>query len=76
LFDLQTDPEELHELDQASHPIAMRYGRVLLGQFLGARDRGDWLSAEPKTKSVALKGTPVAIDPATRAHLAPFRSGD
>jgi choline-sulfatase len=69
LFDLKNDPHELEELDQKAHPIAMRYCRILLGQFLGARDRGDWLSANPKRSSVDLKSEAADMDDATKAGL-------
>ncbi len=49
MFDLVADPREKNELDASSSPIGRRYSRVLLGQFLGATDRGDWLSAEQKS---------------------------
>jgi choline-sulfatase len=69
LFDLKTDPHEQTELDPKTHPIAMRYCRILLGQFLGARDRGDWLSAVQKRKSVDLKSEAAEMDDATKAGL-------
>jgi hypothetical protein len=40
-----------------------------LGQFLGARDRGDWLNADPRGRSVELKEEDTDIDEATRAGL-------
>ena len=44
MFDLESDPGELRELDRDSvDPIALRYTRIHLGQFLGAADRGAWL---------------------------------
>ncbi|MEM1415150.1 MAG: sulfatase-like hydrolase/transferase [Myxococcota bacterium] len=43
LFDLGRDPGERNEMNGRAHPIAMRYLRVMSGQFLGARDRRDWL---------------------------------
>ena len=46
LFDLQADPGEKTQLDGAAFPIGRRYTRMLLGQFLGATDRANWLSAE------------------------------
>ncbi|HEX4351268.1 MAG TPA: sulfatase, partial [Polyangiales bacterium] len=67
LFDLQSDPHELHALEPSAHPIALRYCRILLGQFLGSPDRRDWFSADPKGRSVALKSETVAIDPAAAA---------
>ena len=69
LFDLKSDPHEKVELDQNAHPIAMRYCRILLGQFLGAPDRGDWLTATPKGKSVDLSSEAVNMDDATKAGL-------
>ena len=43
LFDLASDPGEQNEMNGRAHPIAMRYLRIMSGQFLGARDRRDWL---------------------------------
>ncbi|HKP58850.1 MAG TPA: sulfatase [Polyangiales bacterium] len=68
-FDLKTDPGEKTELELKSHPIALRYCRILLGQFLGTRDRGDWVSAVPKGKSVELKSEAADMDDATKAGL-------
>jgi hypothetical protein len=48
MFDLLKDPQELVELDASAFPIGRRHSRMLLGQFLGASNRGDWLSAEQK----------------------------
>jgi len=48
MFDLVADPLETNQLDASAFPIARRYSRMLLGQFLGASNRGDWLSAEQK----------------------------
>lgn len=47
-FDLLNDPLERSEIDGTAFPVGQRYARILLGQFLGATDRGDWLSAEQK----------------------------
>jgi choline-sulfatase len=69
LFDLQTDPSEKTELDPQKHPVAMRYCRTLLGQFMGAADRGDWLSANQTRKSVVLKQEAAEMDDATKAGL-------
>ena len=46
MFDLGADPKEETERDLHDFPIAGRYMRILLGQFLGARNRGQWLSAQ------------------------------
>jgi arylsulfatase A-like enzyme len=48
MFDLVADPMEKKQLDASAFPIGRRYARMLLGQFLGATNRGDWLSAEQK----------------------------
>ncbi len=48
MFDLVADPMEKKQLDASAFPIGRRYARMLLGQFLGASNRGDWLSAEQK----------------------------
>jgi arylsulfatase A-like enzyme len=48
MFDLVADPTEKNQLDASAFPIGRRYSRMLLGQFLGASDRADWLSAEQK----------------------------
>jgi arylsulfatase A-like enzyme len=69
MFDLESDPREQTELDMAEHPVAARYCRVLLGQFLGALDRGDWLNADPPGRSLELKGVDADVDEATAAGL-------
>ena len=48
MFDLVADPMEMRQLDASAFPIGRRYTRMLLGQFLGATNRRDWLSAEQK----------------------------
>jgi arylsulfatase A-like enzyme len=68
-FDLETDPGEKRELDAQAKPIARRYCRILLGQFLGARDLGDWLSAEPARSSAKLGNENTQIDDKTRQGL-------
>lgn len=46
MFDLQEDPHERNEVTDMTHwPVAERYLRILLGQYLGAVDRGHWWSA-------------------------------
>lgn len=45
LFDLETDPGERRERSISDLPIAGRYARILLGQYLGAENRGQWLRA-------------------------------
>ena len=48
MFDLQADPNEQRELEVHQRPIAGRYLRTMLGQYLGARDRGHWMDAEQR----------------------------
>jgi choline-sulfatase len=51
MFDLEADPGEQRELDRrTANPIALRYLRILLAQYLGAENLRDWLrpaGAEP-----------------------------
>jgi arylsulfatase A-like enzyme len=68
-FDLKSDPMETHELSIGEHAIARRYCRILIGQYLAARDRGDWLSAEQKGKSPNFATQAADIDEKTRAGL-------
>ncbi|MEM9193211.1 MAG: sulfatase [Myxococcota bacterium] len=43
MFDLETDPGEERQLDRTNaNPVALRYLRILLGEFLGAEDRRLW----------------------------------
>jgi len=52
LYDLRNDPDEQKKLDSAEHPIAQRYLRTLIGQFLGTPDPAHWLApAESTTAS-------------------------
>jgi len=68
-FDLETDPREQTELDARAHPVARRYCRILLGQFLGARDLGDWLSPDPTRSSQKFGSENAQIDDKTREGL-------
>lgn len=62
-FDLRRDPGEQNQIDGgARHAIPIRYLRGLLGQFLGASDRGDWLHAGTGGESRVLPQTESAID--------------
>lgn len=67
-FDLQKDPWEQTELDYNKYPVAMRYCRTLLGQFMGASDRTNWLAAEQK-KAKALRQEETNIDQETSEQL-------
>lgn len=47
MFDLEEDPGEQRQLTaRDANPVALRYTRILLGQFLGASDRTRWLSGD------------------------------
>ncbi|QQR89144.1 MAG: sulfatase [Myxococcales bacterium] len=75
LFDLKTDPAEQHELSSKQRPIAWRYCRTLLGQFLGARDRQAWISAK-QGGSKELKQESTQIDDETRKQLCALGYGN
>ncbi|MCS6797889.1 MAG: sulfatase [Myxococcota bacterium] len=68
LFDLQTDPGEQRELPVGRHPIAMRFLRIHLGQFLGATNRARWLDAvQGQGRAVATEAA--EMDPEIRRQL-------
>jgi len=69
LFDLETDPGEERELDRHDHPIAMRYCRVMLGQFLGSTNRQRWLEAEQGAAAVELETENAEMDDTIREQL-------
>jgi arylsulfatase A-like enzyme len=53
LFDLANDPHERTNV-VADHPIALRYMRTLLGQFLGSPDHAEWCApARPDEEPVS-----------------------
>jgi hypothetical protein len=69
VFDLEVDPNEQRQLDNGSaNPIALRYLRILLGQFLGASDRRAWLYGDD-TPGQALPQQDARIDAELCAHL-------
>jgi len=68
MFDLQSDPTEQKELDRSKHPIAARYTTLMLGQFLGARDRRHWLGGS-QGQGVKLEKENAAIDDTLREQL-------
>lgn len=67
-FDLQSDPLEQKELDRSRHPIAARYATLMLGQFLGSRDRRSWLRGE-QGQGVKLERENANIDETLREQL-------
>lgn len=68
LFDLETDPGEQREVDRNDHPIAMRFCRIMLGQFLGSTDRSRWLSSEQGT-GVTFTSESAPMDDTIRQQL-------
>jgi arylsulfatase A-like enzyme len=69
LFDLQEDPGERNEItDMTRHPIAARFLRIHLGQYLGATNRGEWWT--PTQRQAQQLGTEAAeMDETIRAQL-------
>jgi arylsulfatase A-like enzyme len=69
MFDLERDPGEQRELSMSAHPIAARYLRVLIGQYLGASHRGRWLEAEQGPGLHLGSEASQPLDPETCAQL-------
>ena len=67
-FDLEKDPEEQKELDRSRYPVAARYTTLMLGQFLGSRDRRTWLRGE-QGQGVKLERENANIDETLREQL-------
>ena len=62
-FDLRRDPGEQTQIDDPQrHPIALRYLRVMMGQYLGASDRGEWLTGDALGPSRVLPQASSAVD--------------
>lgn len=68
-YDLQTDPREQAEVGMSRLPIASRYCRIMLGQFLGTANRGRWNEAAPPPSTSDVTVETTVIDEATRAKL-------
>ena len=68
MFDLEADPGETQERDVSDFPVAGRYARVMLGQFLGATNRGQWLRAR-QDEVQSLEAGEAEMDEVTRAQL-------
>lgn len=69
MFDLERDPGEQRELPMSAHPIAARYLRILIGQYLGASDRGHWLDAVQGQGVQLRREAPQRLDRETCAQL-------
>jgi choline-sulfatase len=67
-FDLEEDPGEKNVLQVNKYPVAMRYCRVMLGQFLGATNRARWLEGD-QGKGVALDSEDAQMDDTIREQL-------
>ncbi len=68
IFDLEEDPGERHERQVHELPIAGRYTRILLGQYLGAQNRGQWLSSHQQAAG-ELEAENAEMDDTIRAQL-------
>lgn len=68
LFDLHSDPQELKQLEPEQLPIATRYLRVMQGQFLGASDRANWLSAR-QGRGTRIEADKVEMDDTLKGQL-------
>ena len=68
MFDLRDDPREESQLDPSAFPVGRRHARMLLGQFLGATDRGNWLSAQQKV-GTQLEREDAEMDETIRGQL-------
>jgi arylsulfatase A-like enzyme len=68
IFDLQDDPSERREREVSELPIAGRYTRILLGQYLGAQNRAQWLRAR-QDATAALEAEQAEMDDTIRAQL-------
>jgi choline-sulfatase len=69
MFDLERDPQERNEItDLTQHPIAARFLRIHLGQYLGSRDRGHWWQATQQDRQ-QLQTEQAEMDDTIRAQL-------
>ncbi|HJL15738.1 MAG TPA: sulfatase [Sandaracinaceae bacterium LLY-WYZ-13_1] len=68
MFDLRQDPGEEHAREVAEFPVAGRYMRILLGQYLGSENRGQWQRAR-QDEVQALEAEDAEMDETIRAQL-------
>ncbi len=68
MFDIEADPRERTQLDMSARPIAARYCRILLGQFLRATNRAQWLEAV-QGRGAQVDSAASELDDTTREQL-------
>ena len=68
LFDLQADPRERQQLPAGTSAIAQRFCRVMLSQFLGSTDRGNWTSSQ-QGRGTQLETTNAVMDDEIQGQL-------
>ncbi len=68
MFDLKNDPWEKKQLTGEEAPIAARFSRIMLGQFLAAKDRRNFTSAN-QTEDASLQAGEVKMDDDLRKQL-------
>ena len=68
LFDLQNDPGETRDVSDTAN-VALRWSRILLGQFLGSPQRRNWWAPITDTQSSRRQQERVEVDDATRDQL-------
>ncbi len=68
MFDLEADPRERTQLEMTARPIAARYCRIMLGQFVGASNRAAWLEAS-QGRGAQVDSATSELDDTTRQQL-------
>lgn len=68
MFDLKNDPWEMKQLTGEEAPVAARFSRIMLGQFLAAKDRKNFTSAS-QTNDASLEAGEVKMDDDLRKQL-------
>ena len=68
MFDLQQDPRERQQLPAGSSPVAQRFCRVMLSQFLGSTERGNWTGSQQR-RGTELRGGDAVMDDEIQGQL-------
>jgi arylsulfatase A-like enzyme len=68
MFDLERDPGEREQLALTRYPIAERYLRVNLSQFLGSSNRAQWTRSS-QAAGASLQGEQAEMDETIREQL-------